>query len=128
LFAPETVAKPAGDSTECRNAATNELLGYSPLHTEDDLKSAIEEARQAQKNWSILTVRERIRYIKKVRDYLVENIDDLAETISRDNGKTLIDALAAEILPAIMAANYYCRHAARFLKDRSGMVMDSAGG
>jgi len=119
LGKPDIITRHAGNSTECRCAATNELLGYSPLHTEDDLERKIKEARQAQKSWSALPVRERVRYIVKIRDYLVENIDELSETLSRDNGKTCIDAMAGEILPSIVAVNYYCRHAKKFLRERS---------
>jgi len=119
LGKPDSIIKPAGDATECRCAATGELLGYSPQHTEEDLKLMIKEARQAQRAWSGFSVKERVRYIIKIRDYLVENIDELSGTLSRDNGKTRIDALAGEILPAIVAVNYYCRHAEKFLKERS---------
>jgi acyl-CoA reductase-like NAD-dependent aldehyde dehydrogenase len=119
MFKPETVTKPAGDATECRCATTNEIIGYSPLHTEDDLKRMVIAARQAQKDWAALPVRVRVRCIIKIRDYLVNNMDELSEIISRDNGKTRSDALASEIVPAIMAVNYYCRQAEKFLKDRS---------
>ncbi|MGE5389993.1 MAG: aldehyde dehydrogenase family protein [Deltaproteobacteria bacterium] len=119
MVKPQSIAKPAEDSTECRCAATNELLGYSPLHNEDHLKGVIGEAREAQKGWAALPVRERARYILRIRDYLVEHIDELSETISRDNGKTMSDAMSGEILPAIMAVTYYCRHAVKFLQDRS---------
>jgi succinate-semialdehyde dehydrogenase/glutarate-semialdehyde dehydrogenase len=94
------------------------LLGYSPLHTEEELQQAIKQARQAQKQWAALPVWKRVRYILRIRDYLVEQTDEIARVISQDNGKTLNDALVGEIFPAIVAVNYYCRKAKRFLKDR----------
>ena len=42
----------------------------------------------------------------------------IAETICRYNGKTVGDAMATECEPAAMATGYYCKHAARFLRDR----------
>lgn len=113
------ISKPDMECTECRCVATDELLGYSPLHTEEDLKQAIMEARQAQKKWASLPVAERSRKILRIRSYLTEHIDEIAEIISRDNGKTRNDAMVGEMFPAIAAVNYYCRKAGHFLKDRS---------
>ena len=42
----------------------------------------------------------------------------IAEVIARDNGKTRVDALNTEVLPAAMAVDYYARHARGFLKKR----------
>lgn len=115
----QNIAKPSGNSTECRCPATDEILGYSPLHSEENLKEAIQKARTAQKEWAGFPVKERARRILKIRTYLVEHCDDLSEIISRDNGKTRNDAMVAEISPAIMGVNYYCKMAGHFLRDKS---------
>lgn len=115
----QSVMKPRGESTECRCVATGEILGYSTLHSEEDLKEIMSKARKAQKGWASLPVKERVRLIRKISSYLVENSDELTEIICRDNGKTRTDAMMAEIFPAIMGVNYYCKHAKHFLKDRS---------
>jgi succinate-semialdehyde dehydrogenase/glutarate-semialdehyde dehydrogenase len=106
------------DTTECRNPATGELLGTSPLNTVDDLRRAVAAARAAHPGWAATPVKERAAAIRRVRDLVVERADDLADMISRDNGKTRIDALATEIFPAATAADYYARKAKSFLKDR----------
>ena len=59
--------------------------------------------RIAQKEWEKTGLRERIHHILKI-EISGQNADMLSETISRDNGKTRIEALATEILPAAMAA------------------------
>jgi len=104
--------------TECLNPATGERLGSSILHNENDLKEMIYHAGIAQKEWRKTAVGKRIQLVLKIRDFLVENADMLSETISRDNGKTRIEALATEILPATMAVSYYCKNAKRFLRDQ----------
>jgi succinate-semialdehyde dehydrogenase/glutarate-semialdehyde dehydrogenase len=106
------------EHTVCRNPATGEILGYSPLTTVKELEQSISRAKIAQKPWSKLVVRERVRYMLRVRDYLTERAEEIAEVISRDNGKTRVDALAAEVLPAAMAVNYYTKKAKKFLKTR----------
>lgn len=84
----------------------------------DDVRAAVARARQAAPAWAKTPVKVRAAAIRRVRDHIVESADDLAAVISQDNGKTRTDALSTEILPAAMAADYYARHAAKWLKDQ----------
>lgn len=104
--------------TECTNPATREILGWSPLNTMEDVRLAVLNARAAQAKWAGFSVATRARAIRRVRGYLVEHVDELAETISRDNGKVRFDALATEILPAALAAGYYAGRARRLLRPK----------
>lgn len=106
------------NQTKAINPATGEVLGYSPLHSVEDLQNAIQKAREAQKDWAALPVKKRVKYIKSIRAYIVQNADKLSEIISKDNGKLRVDALAAEVVPAAMAVAYYCKKAEKFLNDR----------
>jgi len=81
-----------------------------------DLKSHIDKARQVQKDWAARPVKERVQTIRRIRRFIVDNSQQIAETISTENGKVLIDSLAAEVLPAAMAITYYCKMAKQFLK------------
>ncbi len=105
--------------TKSINPATKKSIGSSQLHSVDDLKKMINNAREAQHLWEKYPVGQRVKHVLKIRDFIVNNIDRIAETISRDNGKTRIDALGTEVLPAAMAITYYCNNAKRFLKDKS---------
>lgn len=111
-------SKKRAEHTVCRNPATGEILGYSPLTTVKELKKSISRAKIAQQSWSKLDVRERVQFMLQVRDYLTERAEEIAEVISRDNGKTRVDALVTEVLPAAMAVNYYTKKAITFLKTR----------
>jgi len=102
--------------TQCLNPATGEILGYSELTPVAELKNIVERARSAQESWSRLSLRQRKTYLKRVRRYLADHADEIAEIISKDNGKVRIDAMAGEVLPASMAISYYMRKARRFLK------------
>lgn len=106
------------ERTVCRSPATGEILGYSPVTPVSEVKHIIDAAREAQTRWSRLPVNERAAYLFRVRDYLVKSAHEISEIISKDNGKTRVDALSTEVLPAIMAVDYYAKHATKFLKDR----------
>ncbi len=105
--------------TVCYNPATNQEIGRSSLTEVNELKDIVIKARTAQKEWAKLTVANRIKTVKKIREYLIVNTDKLAETISSDNGKTLIEAIATEIVPAAMAVSYYCKNAKKFLASKN---------
>ncbi len=104
--------------TTCVNPATGEVLGQMPLHRPADVQQAVSRAADAQRIWAARPAKQRAAILKVMRDDLADRADDLADIISRDNGKTRTDALSAEVLPAIMALDYYCRKAPSLLKDR----------
>ncbi len=106
------------DKITATNPATGEVIGYSKIDTPEQGRQAIQHARKAQPAWAALSLKERQAYLWRLRDYLVEHTDELSETISKDVGKTRVEALATEVLPTIMAITYYIRNAKRFLKPR----------
>jgi succinate-semialdehyde dehydrogenase/glutarate-semialdehyde dehydrogenase len=104
--------------TVCVNPATGDIVGYSEMNTPEEAREAIRRARAAQPAWAALPLEERVRYIARLRDYLVEHADAISDTIARDVGKTRIEALATEVLTSALATDYYLRNARRFLQPR----------
>jgi len=98
------------------NPATGEVVGSAQMHTPEEAREAILRAREAQKAWAARPAKERIKYIMRMHDYLVAHADDVSEVISRDVGKTRIEALATEVLPSIIGTRYYANNTERFLK------------
>lgn len=107
-----------GNATISTNPATGDINGVFPLNSADDLFAAVAKARKAQPAWAALSIKERVRYVLKLADFIQQHSSEIAEIISRDNGKTIGDAMATECEPAAMATGYYCKNAARFLKAR----------
>ncbi|MDR2258115.1 MAG: aldehyde dehydrogenase family protein [Treponema sp.] len=83
-----------------------------------DIGKKIQAARKAQALWGDLPYGERAGHLKKAAAYLGDHIDELTELIHRENGKVKIDALAAEVLPAVMALGYYIKRGRQFLASR----------
>lgn len=100
------------------NPANGEIIGEFKVNTAGDVRRAVERAREAQKEWSRVPVKQRAKMILKIRGYIVEHMDEIAEIVSRDNGKTRTDALTTDVLTTAMATTYYCKNAAKFMKDR----------
>lgn len=104
--------------TVCTNPATGEVIAEYPLQTVEDVMYAVKNARRVQPAWQAMPVRDRARYVMKFAEYIQKHSSEIAEIISKDNGKTLCDAMVAEVAPAALATGYYCKNAARFLRDR----------
>ncbi len=105
------------------NAIANET-GTTPdeIHSTqtspDAVKAMIRKAKEVQPGWNGISVRERAEILKKISTTLISRIDEIAQTISTDNGKTRVDAMATEILPSMMALSYYLKKSKKWLKDK----------
>jgi len=100
------------------NKATGEETGSTKVDGVEEFKIVIEKAKAAQKEWELVPVSKRAAIIKKLSYIICERSDELAKTISEDNGKTRVDAIITEILPTAMSASYYAKKAKKFLKTR----------
>ncbi len=104
--------------TKSINPATEEEFGTTLENSIEDLTAAVSDAKKAQAAWGKLHISERKRYLLKIRDYIAENADRISEVISKDTGKTRMDALSTEVLPSAMAINYYSKNAKCILKPK----------
>ncbi|GAB3710561.1 NAD-dependent succinate-semialdehyde dehydrogenase [Spirosoma flavus] len=86
-----------------------------------DSQAAIErklkQADQAFADWSALSISERIKYLRKVGDYLKANKQRFGELMTAEMGKTLKEAIA-EVEKCADTCNFYADHAEAFLADQ----------
>lgn len=74
------------------NPATNDILCQAPLSTPGEVEKAAQAASQAFPGWRSLPAPDRIQYLFELKNLLEYHFNDLAETIVRENGKTLKEA------------------------------------
>ena len=113
----DETGRPGGDFALSKNPTTGEDIGRYALHTPEDVREAVMEAREAQKEWAALPVKERARALFKVRDYIIDNAVGLAQIIYMDNGKTRTEAMVAEVFGAVAHIDYLAKNAKRLLKE-----------
>ncbi|HXX63594.1 MAG TPA: aldehyde dehydrogenase family protein [Bacteroidota bacterium] len=102
--------------TSLLQSRNNTTSGRSAERSREALRGVIAEARRAQELWSNRSFSDRGQHIKRIRDHIVDHADDIARLISRDTGKTLMDALSTEVIPAALSADFYSRRAAKALR------------
>lgn len=104
--------------TTSYNPATGKRLANFPVQSKEDLLQMIKDGKAAQPQWAAIPLAQRVKKIKKIQEHLVTHAQEIAEIISKDNGKTKLEALATELMPAIMATSYYCKNSKKFLQDK----------
>jgi len=83
------------------------------------ISGLVERSRKAQKIWAALSYSQRAKRIKKAGQSLADKRDKIVEIIHQENGKLELDALATEVIPALMAVPYYLRCGKRMCKSHS---------
>lgn len=102
--------------TPCTDPARGEVFARSPLTREDDVAPLIARSRKAQAEWAALPLKSRLAACRRLRDHMLREADAIAAVISRDNGKTRVDAMSTEVFPAMTALSYYTKKARAFLR------------
>lgn len=82
----------ASHYVDVQNPATAELLAQTPLSPPSEVETAAKAAAKAFDGWRRTPATQRIQHLFKLKDLLEEHFDDLARTITVENGKTLDDA------------------------------------
>ena len=110
----------ASESLDVTNPASGETLAQLPMSSRADLDRAVEAARQAFPAWRATSPVERARACFRLKNALEERRDELAEIVSRDNGKAIKDA-AGEVRREVAQQHVDHLHgaAARAVEPRS---------
>ncbi|WP_438854818.1 aldehyde dehydrogenase family protein [Agromyces sp. M3QZ16-3] len=85
----DRVQASAGEGREILDAATREPIGRAPEATVADLDAAIARAKAAQPEWEALGHEKRADLLLKAADAIDANAEELAQLLSREQGKPL---------------------------------------
>ena len=91
-IAGEWVESESRATTEATSPATGEMIGTVPEGTREDAQRAIAAANAAWRGWAGLSAFERAHAMGRVADLVAERADDLAHTLTLDQGKPLAEA------------------------------------
>ncbi len=72
--------------------STGEQIAKVVLSTKDDFKKIINSSKKAQLKWSETTPLKRSRILSNYKTLIEKNLDELASIISKEHGKTFLDA------------------------------------
>lgn len=74
------------------NPATQEVLAKVPFATKEEIEAAVASAKEAFTTWRKVPIGTRSRVFLKYQQLIRDNIKELAEILTAEQGKTLADA------------------------------------
>ena len=101
--------------------ASGERIGSVPAFGRSETAAAITAAHAAWAPWRALTARERSRLLRRWYDLLIRNLDDLAQIMTAEQGKPLVEA-REEVRYGANYVEWYAEEAKRVYGDTIPMA------
>ncbi len=113
----ESKKRPASKALESFNPTTGELLGTVETLTPSKVQSVVDDVAEVQPFWAQLSLEDRARYMRRAGDVLLAEIDELAELLTREQGKPRVESYSMELLPTVDALKWIADHGPEILAD-----------
>src|ERR1700685_4052327 len=82
----------SGRTAEVLDPSTGQVQALVPMGGKSEVDAAVASAAQAQQEWAAFNPQRRARVMMRFIQLVNEHVDELAEMLSREHGKTLPDA------------------------------------
>jgi acyl-CoA reductase-like NAD-dependent aldehyde dehydrogenase len=102
------------ETFESRNPATDDVVGTYPVHTQEDVDSAVSRARTAAAWWDSLGFAGRAERLRRWKGTIARRLDELCAVVSEETGKPAGDA-QLEVVLAIEHIAWAARNARKVL-------------
>jgi acyl-CoA reductase-like NAD-dependent aldehyde dehydrogenase len=102
---------------ESFNPATGELVGTVETLKPDQVQSVVDDVAEVQPFWEQLTLTDRARYLRRAIGVLVEEVDEVAELLTREQGKPITESYTMEVVPTIDVLHWCAEAGPKILAD-----------
>ena len=83
-----------GELRDVINPATQKVIAKVPASTKDEVKAAIEAAKEAYPKWRATSPFERVSYFFKLKDLIDKHAEELSRIQTLEHGKTIVESRA----------------------------------
>jgi acyl-CoA reductase-like NAD-dependent aldehyde dehydrogenase len=105
-------------SLPIRDPARGTLLGSVPAAAPEGMPEMVAAVAKVQPLWALLRVSDRARYMRRMAQAVIDDFDELARAISREQGRPAAEIAALELLPAVDALLWIAAEGAQVLGPR----------
>ena len=102
---------------ESFNPATGELVGTVETLTPAKVQGVVDDVAEVQPFWAALSLEERARYMRRAGDVLLEDLDEIAELLTNEQGKPRVESYTMELLPTIDSLKWIADNGPEILAD-----------
>ena len=103
---------------EVLNPATGATVGSVAVSSPEDVAETVARVRANQAEWEALGIEGRYGWLGKLRDWLLDNSERIADTMQAETGKVRGDT-SAETIYLTDLINFYGTKAAKFIGDET---------
>ena len=90
-------------------------VGTYECASTEDVKSAMQKSRDAQKHWSKTSITDRCELMHNLIDVIMENQDYIMQVVMDETGKPIQETMSMEIYSAIDSLAFYAKRAPKWL-------------
>jgi acyl-CoA reductase-like NAD-dependent aldehyde dehydrogenase len=101
-----------------RDPATGAVLGNVALTTPEHVEAVVAAVAKVQPLWALLRVKDRARYMGRMAQAVIDDFDELQDTLAREQGRPAAEIAALELLAAIDALKWIAEDGAQALGGR----------
>ena len=102
---------------ESFNPATGELVGTVETLTPAKVQGVVDDVAEVQPFWAALSLEDRARYMRRAGDVLLEDLDEIAELLTNEQGKPRVESYTMELLPTIDSLKWIADNGPEILAD-----------
>src|SRR3954447_7272672 len=106
-----------GKVVESFSPLTGEHIGSVPALSPSDVQAVVDDVASVQPFWAQLPLAGRARYMKRAAQAILDQIDDLARLLAREQGKPVNEAYIMELIPTIDALGWIADAGQQILSD-----------
>ena len=108
----------AREELTASDPATGALLGRVPMTAPERINEEVDAVAKVQPLWALLRVKDRARYMGRMAQAVIDDFDELAEALGREQGRPRAEIAALELLAAIDALKWVAEDGAEVLSSR----------
>ncbi|MGH2847319.1 MAG: aldehyde dehydrogenase family protein, partial [Thermoleophilaceae bacterium] len=91
--------------------------GAVPTVRPDQVQAVVDDVASVQPFWAQLPLADRARYMRRAGQAVIDQLDDLARLLSREQGKPVSESYVMELLPTIDSLHWIADAGPGILED-----------
>jgi acyl-CoA reductase-like NAD-dependent aldehyde dehydrogenase len=107
-----TASGPAAEYIEVLNPATGAVVDSIEVDGPESIAATVARVRANQAEWEAIGVEGRYHWLGRLRDWILDNVEEISDTVQAETGKVRGD-IAAELFYVTDLINFYGTNATR---------------
>lgn len=91
------------------NPSTEEKISELVISSESEIKEKVRKARDAFEIWSNIGIEKRVNHLQKIYDIIINDRENIAKIITKNNGKPLAESYLTEIASTLQVMEHFIK-------------------